>query len=870
MAPSGLLFLIFDVHYDGTFNFMPLRYEHGLVYQWSVRKDNHLDLATVWDFLREKKESIILYELFFKLPQCELDVGLKIIDNERDLAMYDYAHEYGKIHDDVKSRRKTVTKDVGNMSVEELVSWAEEEAAMASKASDDDICVTSVLDKGKGLADNGKGLVDKGKGIMVDEGKAGRKTARSRNIGIIIRENVNPTFSEDDDSDNSESEYSDKSIYYLSEGHTLRSYTPRMKQIRISLRDKGDVLTDPIIILENDQSNKKFPIYDEHTHWKMRKPKVGEKYVDTAQLNECLTYHSLANRFSLWFYRSLKEQLIARCRMRPEKLKDNEKGKQRKHFKYHGGHSDVMWIGKHFGHKIRQNPKIKLHEIADLVLKKYKCIVSPAQCRDAKTVALNHGERTTEEHYAMIRSYGKEILDSNDGSIVKLGVIVILDDKTYFDRFYCRFYGLKYGFQLGCRPVIALDGCFLKKPNVGEILAAVGRDGNNHIYPIARAVVNVENKYHWSSFLELLGEDIDMPTRNGLTLISDKHNDRFWHVIPVGGNLFEVRNGSKAFTFDEHKCLPCPHSIAVIFKLNKSPEDYILDCFRKDAYYKAYHQYLSPVGAMTFWPDSSMYSTVLPPKPRRMPDRPRKERIRNPHERQFPNRVSRASGCATIHMDDSSSQVRQGGVATGINVGLEGVEADTNVGDGPGTNVGSGGVESSAANDTVRCDSLGDFVSVRSEGTTIRTTSRGELGVRRVRGRLGVRRGRGGLGVSRGRGRVGVSRGRGGQNVGLGVRMVTSEGIPTARIGRGGQTLVLRGKRGTRFRGGVVQGERYDRLGRWFGLVDETQKETLLVTQQSQEGIQQQPQAAEERSQAQVGGVQNKNTAAGRRKTSTS
>ncbi|GKE38911.1 hypothetical protein Tco_1462316, partial [Tanacetum coccineum] len=333
----------------------------------------------------------------------------------------------------------------------------------------------------------------------------------------------------------------------------------------------------------------------------------------------------------------------------------------------------------------------------------------------------------------------------------------------------------------------------------------------------------------------------------------------FWHVIPVGGNLFEVRNGSKAFTVDEHKCLPCPHSIVVIFKLNKSPEDYILDYFRKDAYYKAYHQYLSPFGAMTFWPDSSMYSTVLRPKPRRMPDMPRKERIRNPHERQFQNRVSRAGvemtcqncfekghnkksctkptiipptkqpgkrgrpkknvanmesgGCATIHMDDSSSQVRQGGVATGINVGLEGVEADTNVGDGPGINVGSGGVENSAANDTVRCDSLGDFVSVRSEGTTIRTASRGGLGVRRVRGRLVVGRGRGGLGVSRERGGVGVSRGRGGQTVGLRVRRVTSEGIPTARIGRGGQTLGMR--RGiseststTRGRGGQTLGLR--------------------------------------------------------------
>ncbi|GKF05161.1 pentatricopeptide repeat-containing protein [Tanacetum coccineum] len=70
--------------------------------------------------------------------------------------------------------------------------------------------------------------------------------------------------------------------------------------------------------------------------------------------------------------------------------------------------------------------------------------------------------------------------------------------------------------HLGCRPVIALDGCFLKKPHVGEILTAIGRDGNNYIYPIAWVVVNVENKDNWSWFLELLGEDIDIPTGNGL------------------------------------------------------------------------------------------------------------------------------------------------------------------------------------------------------------------------------------------------------------------------------------------------------------------------------------------------------------------
>ncbi|GKG51411.1 hypothetical protein Tco_0541795, partial [Tanacetum coccineum] len=69
---------------------------------------------------------------------------------------------YGS-EDDVNSRRKSVPKDAGNISVQELVSWAEDEATLGSLAEeetiigsiaiDDDICVTGVVAKGKGLAD---------------------------------------------------------------------------------------------------------------------------------------------------------------------------------------------------------------------------------------------------------------------------------------------------------------------------------------------------------------------------------------------------------------------------------------------------------------------------------------------------------------------------------------------------------------------------------------------------------------------------------------------------------------------------------------------------------------------------------------------
>ncbi|GKE10544.1 hypothetical protein Tco_1414095, partial [Tanacetum coccineum] len=45
-----------------------------------------------------------------------------------------------------------------------------------------------------------------------------------------------------------------------------------MDKLMYRLRDVGDGLTDPFTILENEKPTQKFPIHDEQTHWKMRKP----------------------------------------------------------------------------------------------------------------------------------------------------------------------------------------------------------------------------------------------------------------------------------------------------------------------------------------------------------------------------------------------------------------------------------------------------------------------------------------------------------------------------------------------------------------------------------------------------------------------
>ncbi|GJZ55800.1 multidrug resistance-associated protein 5 [Tanacetum coccineum] len=334
------------------------------------------------------------------------------------------------------------------------------------------------------------------------------------------------------------SEVQDHDNYVDSVGEIFEEHDIYMNELLKSLKttDKDGITEDPFISVEKHVE--RYPMYDETTHWRLRKPKVGEKYTSVAQFKECLTYYALANGFSLWHERSGEERVVAKCGQRPPRVSAPEKGKQRKQTKYPCASSDALpkcpwrcyarwmtaektfqcislvdehtcvrnfnfgalvnykWIAKIFGDKIRANPNIRLCDIADLVMKKYKCKVSLNQCVNAKKYALTEYEKSVGEHYSMLRSYGKAILDSNPGSIIKLA---------------------------GCRKIIALDGCFLKRPNQGEILTAIGRDGNNHIYPVALAVVNVENKDNWTWFLELLEEDLGCSRGNGLTLMSDQH-----------------------------------------------------------------------------------------------------------------------------------------------------------------------------------------------------------------------------------------------------------------------------------------------------------------------------------------------------------
>lgn len=96
------------------------------------------------------------------------------------------------------------------------------------------------------------------------------------------------------------------------------------------------------------------------------------------------------------------------------------------------------------------------------------------------------------------------------------------EDVPHFQRFYVCYDGLKKAWKTGCRPILGLDGCFLKTVCGGQLLSDVGRDGNNSILPVAMAVVETESYDSWKWFIMMLQDDLNLGNGTGYTIISDQ------------------------------------------------------------------------------------------------------------------------------------------------------------------------------------------------------------------------------------------------------------------------------------------------------------------------------------------------------------
>jgi hypothetical protein len=150
------------------------------------------------------------------------------------------------------------------------------------------------------------------------------------------------------------------------------------------------------------------------------------------------------------------------------------------------------------------------HEVKD----KWGVDVNPSMMYIARRKVKEKLYGKVEDQYARLWDYCETLRQTNSGNCVVMKVDrPNIDLPPKFGRLYVSLAAMKRGFLEGCRPIVGVNGCFLKGPMKGQLLSVVGRDGNNNMYPIAFSIVEAELKDNWVWFLETLVSNLGTHAR---------------------------------------------------------------------------------------------------------------------------------------------------------------------------------------------------------------------------------------------------------------------------------------------------------------------------------------------------------------------
>ncbi|KAL3523040.1 hypothetical protein ACH5RR_015874 [Cinchona calisaya] len=180
-------------------------------------------------------------------------------------------------------------------------------------------------------------------------------------------------------------------------------------------------------------------------------------------------------------------------------------------------------LAQKFIRQIANDPSIRVRNFKQTVKDKLNINVSDNQLYRAKSKAIRTIQGEHKEQYWRLRDYCATILERNPGSCA----LVVTEtypmyENHIFKRMFVMFNAQKEGFISACRPVIGLDAFHLKCTMGGQLMAAIARDANNQMFPLAMALVESEYKDSWGRFVETLTNHIGRPQERGWIFISDR------------------------------------------------------------------------------------------------------------------------------------------------------------------------------------------------------------------------------------------------------------------------------------------------------------------------------------------------------------
>ncbi|XP_043696429.1 uncharacterized protein LOC122646868 [Telopea speciosissima] len=240
--------------------------------------------------------------------------------------------------------------------------------------------------------------------------------------------------------------------------------------------------------------------------WEKTIEGVGQMFKSANDFRQLVAQFAIANGFCYQIKRSNKTRVIFGCTVercnwlvKASHVKPSEIFRI---YKYQGLHQHPP--GSQFNdrvkvpqsviantvvEKVRDTPKYPPTEIAIDMKSDYHLELSYMQCWRPKEVANEKVFGSYKESYQYIPWYCDKVIETNPDSHAKYEV----DDDGKFTRLFVAYYAALQGFMVGCRPVLYIDGTFIKSRYLGTLLSATAMDADDGIFSIAFAIVSSIN-----------------------------------------------------------------------------------------------------------------------------------------------------------------------------------------------------------------------------------------------------------------------------------------------------------------------------------------------------------------------------------------
>ena len=272
---------------------------------------------------------------------------------------------------------------------------------------------------------------------------------------------------------------------------------------------------------------------------------VGALFENKAELKETCQNAATAGNFEYSILKSDRTRFTIKCsgegcpwRMHASKIGDSKDhgmfeiktmGEAHKCIGVQSlGHrqASAKFISSKIQEKLRENSAYKPKDIQQDIRLTLGIKVPYLKASRAKTGALQAINGTDEYSYSLLPKYCEDLGRNNPESKIILKSTPDEETGPRFHRMFVCYSASAMGF-IYCRPVLGLDGTHLKAKYRGLLLGATAVDANGSLFPLASAVVGVENDENWIWFVRLLHEVIAeyapaLLAPQALTFISDR------------------------------------------------------------------------------------------------------------------------------------------------------------------------------------------------------------------------------------------------------------------------------------------------------------------------------------------------------------